>query len=1423
MFPLLLEDTLRSWSFTTGSCPLGIPSPDLVVSLFASAAQVIGLGCALLFGYRHKQLSSPTGDSKPVKGSRRGGAALWIGLWALTSVAFLLYFLDVQDARRTRLRANLTRASVEAGQGVGDSSLRTLSFSGQLEHAAGMSSVELDRLMAAGSKLNLIDVRERGEVAQGSIPGSWARRYPDLQLDDTGLSVEGATTVLLCFSGNRSSELCDYFNARGQSCCFMVGGYEKWIAEGRELDLAEARSPGALRQLPPFAGSDELLDTTAVQHLLSSDGAVLVDVRYPEDFAHGHLPGAINLPIRMLTTTQLDELLADLPPGPVIAPCYDKRSSFYALILGLELDRIGREFLGRYTLPHEFSGQKQLRSHVAAWEAEHKGATPFSWVGEQLAAMLSFFASRWGLALAILFMVLASRTLLLPWSWKAERDRVLGKRLAPELRALTQRHVGDPGLALRERRALEKQARLTPLRNLGASIGQIVLLLLLFAAVGGVARESSGAFLWTSAAGEPEAPALLSGVVTLLTVALGVRSVAASRKYLRVAVGLACGALLFWLTWRLPVAQNFYLSLSLAWVLVQGALADRRYQLPAASSPGASESLAAEAYVAPLHSVHGSEFVGGKARRLAELMRAGFPVPDGFVIRDLRATPGARVQLPLRLQPEVQRAFLQLASPRVAVRSSAANEDGSEFSQAGVYDTQLNVDEGRLWAAAEEICASLAIGLDDTGSGDAEHLGAVVVQSMVPAEYAGVLFTRHPQSSGEMLVELIAGLGEQLVGGEMTPLSFSFNRYTGRRLQEDEPPIDLQPLQALARRIEELFQRPQDIEWAYHDGRFAILQSRDITAGAEDAGSLRALREEERARLLARHAGKVVDEPLFVQNDISELLPEPTPFSLSWMQELWSAGGTVDRACRSLGIAYPVLSESPEVVTSAFGRLVVDKVEERRRSSAGLSAIAGFRLARNARAYEAEWTEVYLPGFQQRMAWWEAIAEEQLDRAATLDMLAQLRRSFMHSTYVHAERINMAAELYSTRARQRLERAGLEPGLYLCAFPITLFQGAQLALGAAEGDEGRASFLKVAGHRAPLDFEFAQERYSEDPAAVEVLELRPGSEAALKSSPPPPGIGRMARVELDRALRFQTLKEDAKHESMRELALVRRVLLRLGDCVGLGEDMFMLRVAEVLAIPSGEDAALPPELLKLIESRRAEQEAFAEVLLPTVLDLAKLERLPLGEGPLLTPLAGPGRDRVLQGQRVSGAGVVTGRVRRLLHPSEGVQLQDGEVLVTRFTDPTWTPLFARAGALVTEVGGWLSHAAIQAREMGLATVVGATEALEMLRDGDLVQLMPDGCVQRIDDRRCEERVAGDAPLELHVDGKAYAAILIDSSASGLRVRTELQMEPLSPLILSGIEGHPVDASVVRSPRPGELALQFDTPMGVVAPSQIPSR
>lgn len=350
--------------------------------------------------------------------------------------------------------------------------------------------------------------------------------------------------------------------------------------------------------------------------------------------------------------------------------------------------------------------------------------------------------------------------------------------------------------------------------------------------------------------------------------------------------------------------------------------------------------------------------VGGKAANLGRLIRAGFPVPDGFVVttRGYRfareASNGNGDSLPHELADQIRLAYERMGRGKVAVRSSATAEDTSAASMAGQYETFLHVhDEPSLLDAIRCCWASLdsprtRAYLGEHGIDVAGVAMAVVVQRLVAADVAGVLFTANPQTGTrrEMLVEASWGLGEAVVSGIVQPDILRLDRDTGRvieaviadkrvfvdpaapgeravdesrRKQRCLRAIDVDRLWHLGRQAVEHFGAPQDIEWAIRDGELYVLQSRPITTLAEAEAyeeALRTTRADLRERLSEGHGP-------WVLHNLAETLPQPTPLTWSVIRKFMSGSGGFGEMYKSVGF-----EPSPAVSRDGFLDLIAGRV-----------------------------------------------------------------------------------------------------------------------------------------------------------------------------------------------------------------------------------------------------------------------------------------------------------------------------------------------------------------------------------------------------------------------------------------------------------------------------------------------------------------
>ena len=294
---------------------------------------------------------------------------------------------------------------------------------------------------------------------------------------------------------------------------------------------------------------------------------------------------------------------------------------------------------------------------------------------------------------------------------------------------------------------------------------------------------------------------------------------------------------------------------------------------------------------------------GGKGANLGEMIKAGLPVPEGFVLltssyrrfvkenkleeeidgllnsldeSDLSSLKQVcdkihrlfeKGDIPEEISQEIDRAYREIGNYQVVVRSSATAEDLPGTSFAGQYDTYLNVS-GReeLYKYIKKCWASLwnsrALSYrlkHNMGNNDLAH--GVVVQKLINATKSGILFTANPVNGrrDQMLLNSSWGLGEAIVGGEVTPDQWVLDRKNAAIAEEniakkeimtvrkdrgiENKPVpgerqlkatlssdEVKELFDLGEKVEKYFGFPQDIEWAFADGRMFLVQSRPITS-----------------------------------------------------------------------------------------------------------------------------------------------------------------------------------------------------------------------------------------------------------------------------------------------------------------------------------------------------------------------------------------------------------------------------------------------------------------------------------------------------------------------------------------------------------------------------------------------------------------
>jgi phosphohistidine swiveling domain-containing protein len=773
---------------------------------------------------------------------------------------------------------------------------------------------------------------------------------------------------------------------------------------------------------------------------------------------------------------------------------------------------------------------------------------------------------------------------------------------------------------------------------------------------------------------------------------------------------------------------------------------------------------------------------GGKAWALAQLTQAGYRVPAGFVITSNAFEDGVlRSQAWEQTLAEVKVLRRKKPHAALAVRSSAAGEDSTSASFAGEFETVLNViTDEELGQAVRTVYQSQ----DDervaayTQAQEMDTYGnmAVLVQEMVPAELAGVLFTADPVSGSQAFMSgnYVHGLGEALVSGESDGKTFSLARPSGKY----EGPAELNPFAArlfkLGRCLVEDLNGPQDIEWAVARGKLFVLQSRPITtmqaynpATGEWNDSLRGDYLWSNANfgeaipgvmtpltwsLVQIYAEETFGDPLPGDNPLMGNIGGRFYVNLSLFASMMGTlGFSRERMNRESEEFFGNLPADIDIPTIPFSRLAVF----RRFAPFAIRAIV--RRASNLHR---------LGGFTAELPQRVADLREKIEAAQDPADLAQLWKNEFEPLLRRAYQMLQAGtskyeNAYRPLHRELVALVGEEEANLLLSGVSE--EGDRLAsLGPmvglwqlAHGELSQSDYLQQYGHRGPHEFEVSWPRPAEDPAwldrqletladvnvpallAKRETEKQAAWERFVRYFP-----GQAAKIKrrINAAAEAARGREAIRSEITRLFALERAFALKAGELTSLDEDVFFLWVGELLALLEG-DAAFE-KIAAEIHARQGAHERFSKLppypaLINGRFDPYKWAADPKRRSDIYDAHAESVRDTgldkngLIQGLPGSG-GVAEGAVRRLDSLDEGHLLQRGEVLVTTTTNVGWTPLFPRAAAIVTDVGAPLSHAAIVARELGVPAVVGAGNATMRLQTGDWVRVNgTQGTVERI--------------------------------------------------------------------------------------------
>lgn len=721
--------------------------------------------------------------------------------------------------------------------------------------------------------------------------------------------------------------------------------------------------------------------------------------------------------------------------------------------------------------------------------------------------------------------------------------------------------------------------------------------------------------------------------------------------------------------------------------------------------------------------------VGQKAATLSQIKRWGYPVPKGWAITPVD-------------DPEDLLDFLQPSdlSPLV-VRSSAIGEDSEQASAAGQYHTILNVtSKQKLQQAIAEVQASynnpLAVqyrrdrGLPDTAM-------AVLIQQQVQSVYSGVVFSRDPitQQGDAIVIEALQGSPTQVVSGRVTPEQYRAFVADTENISSVQlegtgrvPQALIKQVAYLARRFETRYLGvPQDIEWSYDGQTLWILQARPISTLLPIW-----------TRKIASEVIPGVVHPLTwsinrpltcgVWGDIFTLVLGENALGLDFTETATLHYSRAYFNASLLGdifIRMGLPPESLEFLTRG-AKLSKPPWQSTWQNLPGLLKLLRQELNLE-KDFKRDYQKVFIPGLSQLAN----ESPEYLPPAELLERVDFILELLKLGTYysilaplsaalrqgilrVKDEKIDhsVTPEVAALRSLKGLA-ADAKEILPECESEQVFDKLAQTP----EGEKVLYEFnelLEDYGYLSDVGTNIAIPTWKENPQPIKQLFIQ----FILDETPTNAGEPKNRKRKRGFVQKRIDIKGRVTEVYSRLLAQLRwrfvaleQIWLKSGLLKETG-DIFFLNLEEVRRLAAGDE--LSDRVLEIVKLRRSQftQDSQFEQI-PYVV-YGNTPPHPLAPSILYS-------DQILRGIAASH-GQAEGRVKVVRSLQNLPEIDKETILVVPYTDSGWAPLLVRAGGLIAEAGGRLSHGAIVAREYGIPAIMDVRDATWLLQDGQRVRI-----------------------------------------------------------------------------------------------------
>ncbi len=778
--------------------------------------------------------------------------------------------------------------------------------------------------------------------------------------------------------------------------------------------------------------------------------------------------------------------------------------------------------------------------------------------------------------------------------------------------------------------------------------------------------------------------------------------------------------------------------------------------------------------------------VGMKGYRLAKCSASGFRIPQGFILPVnifRRHLQGDHLNL---IYSSITARFKD--TRKLIIRSSCLQEDQEKISYAGRYLSKIcNNDINDIEEACDACWASYDYSTREENyvvAGDKKQSAiggmALIVQRLLNASSAGVCFTADPldRREGSIVINAVHGLGEAITNGEVVSDHYEYNlskdlaisRITGRQKfwKTWNNPELLQPVPErllgnrvlsdtqiyevgnMAKKAEELFKAPVDIEWAYEGDRLYLLQVRPITT-----------------------LGKKEEMTLWTRDNVADVIPDPvTPLTWAIVGEV--TNDSFNNVVTTLGLPW-----DPTVLFRTFdGRIYFNRTAYERISGIGEElkgsprllfgvlfryVLAVSRLRRKVTNIDKSFRDKLkiisagdtASAIVALKTYLNTCMRVHFQITILMDIgFAVIRK--IAARYLPLEDVSRVIDSLVTGLKS-IESTQLTYSLYELAGLIAKNKELKKAIESSSDRDVPGALrnygenysimwerlLEQYGYSSLKEFELYFPRWADDPTFFVTtlrqyleerekliplkdlsnrIQVRTKAEETILGSAPW-SIRPALKYFVKHVQHCSIWRESVKQKLVRIIAEVRKHAIEFASRYSIvpTENVFFLTLDEMVHF---EKSAIQGELMvQLIErkeiwERQCAQESFREIC-----EYAHGRQVKV---PYFSEETGDMRGMPLS------SGTYVGPATLMLDPNDSDCFKKGDVLVTHSVNPSWTPLFGLAGAIVVDMGNYLSHGAIIARELGIPAVGNVFSATKGIRTGDTLYVDGDkGIVRKI--------------------------------------------------------------------------------------------